>query len=61
MAVKIRELDIEIPGKVVRKYDEASDITTFQVNQAQIQAIAGELAEAVAFINGGADPNNAHA
>lgn len=52
MAVKIRKLDVEIPGKVVRDYDSAKDVTTLQVSQAQIEALHGELAEVVAFFNG---------
>jgi hypothetical protein len=43
MGVKITELGIEVPGRVVRKYDEGANTTLLTLDKAQVEALWGSL------------------
>jgi len=53
MTVKITEIGITIPGKVVRKYDEGANETTLTVNAVQARELDASLDLARQFLDGG--------
>ena len=51
MAIKIKSLGVEVPGRVVRSYDETSKTTTLLLDAEQVQALHEELGTVVMFFD----------
>ncbi len=50
MAVWIK-LGVEVPGKVVRTWDEDTETTTLQLSEAQAKVVLEQLSPALAFFD----------
>jgi hypothetical protein len=53
MAVTIKQLGVEVPGKVVRLYDGGS--TTLMLDEEQTRTLYDQLGPVVEFFNGQTD------